>query len=115
MGANGDSGPGQASSSSGLTDEGRKRVLAQSQQREAKNRKVKREAGTSKRKREDRRDEDEDDSRQRRDEVMVGEFEVNQEADDLEDEGEFQDYQEDVYDNRTGERLDAMLTMRAEN
>ena len=44
MGANGDSGNiagpaarlGQASSSSGLTDEDRKRVLAQSQQREAK-------------------------------------------------------------------------------
>ena len=68
-----------------------------------------------KRKREDGRDEDEDDSRQRRDEAMVGEFEVNQEAEDLKDEGEFQDYQEDVYDNRTGERLDAKLTKRAEN
>ena len=123
MGANDDSGniaglaarPGQASSSSELTDEDRKRVLAQSQQREAKNRKVEREAGTLKRKREDGRDEDEDDSRQRRDEAMVGEFEVNQEADDLEDEGEIQDYQEDVYDNRTGELLDAKLTKRAEN
>ena len=112
MGANGDSGniagpaarPGQASSSSGLTDEDRKRVLAQSQQREAKNRKVEREAGPLKRKREDGRDE-----------AMVGEFEVNQEADDLEDEDEFQDYQEDVYDNRTGELLDAKLTKRAEN
>ena len=112
---NGDSGniigpaarPGQASSSSGLTNEDRKRVLAQSQQREAKNRKVEREAGTLERKR--------DDSRQRRDEAMVGEFEVNQEADDLENEGEFQDYQEDVYDNRTEERLDAKLTKRAEN
>ena len=68
-----------------------------------------------KRKREDGRDEDEDDSRQRRDEAKVGEFEVNQEADDLEDEGEFQDYQEDVFDNRTGERFDAKLTKRAEN
>ena len=43
----------------------------------------------------------------------MGEFEVNQEADYLEDEGEFQDYQEDVYDNRIGERLDAKLTKRA--
>ena len=104
MVANGDSGniaglaarPGPASSLSGLTDEDRKRVLAQSQQREAKNRKVEREAGTLKLKREDGRDEDEDDSRQRRDEAMVGEFEVNQDADGLEDEGELQDYQEDV-------------------
>ena len=33
----------------------------------------------------------------------------------MEVEGEFQDYQEDVYDNRAGERLDAKLTKRAEN
>ena len=51
----------------------------------------------------------------RRDEAMVGEFDVNQEADDLEDEGELEEYQEDVYYNRTGELLDAKLTMRAEN
>ena len=44
----------------------------------------------------------------------MAEFEVNQEADDLEDEGELEDYQEDVHDNRTGELLDAKLTMRAE-
>ena len=73
------------------------------------------ETSTLKRKREDGREEDKDDSRQRRDEAMMGEFEVNQEADDLEDEGELEDYQEDVYDNRTGELLDAKLTMRAEN
>ena len=87
MGAKGDSGniagpaarPGRASSSSGLIDENRKRVLAQSQQRETKNRKVERKAGTLTRKREDGTDEDEDDSRKRRDEAMVGEFEVNQE------------------------------------
>ena len=123
MGANGDSGniigpvarPSQASSSSGLNDEDRKRALEQSQQREAKNRKVEREACTLKRKREDGRDGDKDDSRQRRDEAMVGEFEVNREADDLEDEGELEDYQEDVYDNRTGELLNAKLTMRAEH
>ena len=51
----------------------------------------------------------------RRDEAMVGEFDVNQEADDLEDEGELEEYQEDVCYNRTGELLDAKLTMRAEN
>ena len=65
--------------------------------------------------REDGSEEDKDDSRQRRDEAMVGVFEVNQEADDLEDEGELEDYQEDVNDNRTGELLDAKLSMRAEN
>ena len=48
----------------------------------------------------------------RRDEAMVGEFDVNQEADDLEDESELEEYQEDVHDNRTGELLDAKLTMR---
>ena len=56
--------------------------------------------------------EDEDDSRQRRDETMVGEFEVNQEAEDFEDEGELEDYQND---ERLGELLDAKLTMREEN
>ena len=81
MGANGDSDHiiglaarlSQASSSSGLNDEDRKRALEQSQQREAKNRKVVREASTLKRKRKDGRDEDKDDSRQRRDEAMCTE------------------------------------------
>ena len=70
MGANGDSGnitgavarPNRASSSSGLNDEDRKQALEQSQQREAKNRKVEREASALKRKREDGREEDTDDS-----------------------------------------------------
>ena len=45
----------------------------------------------------------------------MGEFEVNQEADDLEAEGELEDYREDVHDNRTGELVDAKPNMRAEN
>ena len=65
------------------------------------------------------RDEDDDDptvsSAQPRlgDAVMVGEFEVNQEADDVVDD-EMEERRE-VYDERTGELLDAGLTERAEN
>ena len=45
----------------------------------------------------------------------MGEFEVNQEADDFENSNELEEYQEDVYDERTGELLYAKLTMRAES
>ena len=107
--------PSQASSPSGLGDEERKRELEQSRESEAKNRKIEFKESNHKRKRDDGGNEGEDESRQCHDEAMVGEFEVNQEADDFDKSNELEEYQEDVYDGRTGELLDAKLTIRAES
>ena len=46
--------------------------------------------------------------------TRLGVPEVNQEAVDFENSNEFEEYQEDVYDERTGELLDTKLTMRAD-
>ena len=76
--------------------------LKQSQQREAKHLKVEREESTKKRKREDGREMRTRTTAAASDEATVGEFEVNQEADDVEDEGELENCHEDVYDEGTG-------------
>ena len=52
---------------------------------------------------------------QRRDQTMVGELEVNQEADEDENCDECEEYREAVHDDRTGEVLDPRLTEQAED
>ena len=89
---------GQASSSSGIFEEDRKRGFEQAREREAKSRKF----------REDESDDEEDDK------TMVGEFEVNQELAECGCVDAFEDCQYDVFHERTGEKLDSWLTQVAE-